>query len=67
MLNLQFGSASALFNAEVAELVARQAASTTPETTVRRLDAILACRRAIATNVSPLLAVEAMTLSLRTG
>lgn len=67
VLNLQFGSASALFNAEVAELVARQAASTTPETTVRRLDAILACRRAIATNVSPLLAVEAMTLSLRAG
>jgi DNA polymerase-3 subunit delta' len=38
-----------------------------PERTLRRLDAILACREALDANVAPLLAVEAMTLSLRAG
>jgi DNA polymerase III subunit delta' len=38
-----------------------------PEITLRRIDAVLGARRAIATNVAPLLAVEAMALALRTG
>jgi DNA polymerase III subunit delta' len=38
-----------------------------PDTTLRRIDAVLDARRAIAANVAPLLAVEAMALALRTG
>jgi DNA polymerase-3 subunit delta' len=35
--------------------------------TLRRIEAVLACREAIEANVAPLLAVESMTLSLRAG
>jgi len=44
------------------DLVAR---SSTADRTLQRIDAIMACRSAVASNVAPLLAVEAMTLSLR--
>ncbi|GGS75140.1 DNA polymerase III subunit delta' [Planobispora rosea] len=44
------------------EKVAR---SSTPEDNLRRIDAIMLCRRRLAANVSPQMAVEAMTLSLR--
>jgi DNA polymerase-3 subunit delta' len=37
----------------------------TPEATLRRIEAVLACRKAIERNVAPLLAVEAMAVSLR--
>ncbi|GAA4684845.1 DNA polymerase III subunit delta' [Streptomyces chumphonensis] len=50
-----------------AEGVARVAAGSRPEQTLRRMEAILACREALERNVAPLLAVEAMTLALRTG
>lgn len=43
------------------------AAGSTPATTVRRIEAVLACRTAIERNVAPLLAVEAMTVALRAG
>jgi DNA polymerase-3 subunit delta' len=43
------------------------AASSTPATTLRRIEAILEARRAIAANVAPLLAVESMALTLRAG
>jgi DNA polymerase-3 subunit delta' len=46
--------------AQVAEL----AAGSRPEDTLRRIDAILGAREAIAANVAPLLAVEAMAVSL---
>ena len=36
----------------------------TPEATVRRIEAIMACRERLALNVAPLLAVEEMTLAL---
>jgi DNA polymerase-3 subunit delta' len=42
----------------------RLAAESTPESTVRRIGAIMACREQLALNVAPLLAVEEMTLSL---
>jgi DNA polymerase-3 subunit delta' len=47
--------------------VRKIAAASTPETTLRRIEAVLACREAIAAAVAPLLAVEAMALALRAG
>jgi DNA polymerase-3 subunit delta' len=35
-----------------------------PETTVRRIEAIMKCRERLAASVAPLLAVEEMTLAL---
>ncbi|GAB3113543.1 DNA polymerase III subunit delta' [Streptomyces calidiresistens] len=60
----QFGTDIAV-GAGPADAVARVAASSRPEQTLRRIEAILDCRRALDRNVAPLLAVEAMTLSLR--
>jgi DNA polymerase-3 subunit delta' len=48
------------FESEIVELARR----TSPEATVRRLDAILACRVALEGNVAPLLAVEALFVAL---
>ncbi|NUP46975.1 MAG: DNA polymerase III subunit delta' [Catenulispora sp.] len=45
--------------------VRRVAAAGTPEATLRRIEAVLACRKAVERNVAPLLAVEAMAVSLR--
>jgi DNA polymerase-3 subunit delta' len=45
----------------------RLAAASVPESTVRRLEAIMACRERLAVNVAPLLAVEEMTLALAAG
>jgi DNA polymerase-3 subunit delta' len=39
----------------------------TPESTLRRLEAVLACRDAIDQNVKPDIAVEAMMLTLWRG
>jgi DNA polymerase-3 subunit delta' len=47
--------------------VAQVASASVPEATLRRLEAILACRRALGRNVTPLLAVEAMMAALRAG
>ena len=43
------------------------AASATPESTLRRLSAIMHCRELLTLNVAPLLAVEEMALSLSEG
>jgi DNA polymerase-3 subunit delta' len=43
------------------------AAASTPESTLRRLQAIMHCRERLTLNVAPLLAVEEMTLSLVAG
>ncbi|MGD9484593.1 DNA polymerase III subunit delta' [Streptomyces sp. TRM70308] len=50
-----------------AEGVARVAAASRPEETLRRMEAILECREALDRNVAPLLAVESMALALRAG
>ena len=42
-------------------------AASTPERTLRRIEAVVACREALDRNVAPLLAVEAMTMALRAG
>ncbi|MFB4193876.1 DNA polymerase III subunit delta' [Streptomyces carpaticus] len=65
VLARQLGTAVALAGGESAAAVERVAAASTPEHTLRRMEAILACRTALDRNVSPLLAVEAMTVALR--
>ncbi|RKN43048.1 DNA polymerase III subunit delta' [Streptomyces hoynatensis] len=65
VLARQFGTGVALAGGETAAAVERVAASSRPERTLRRMEAVLECRRALDRNVAPLLAVEAMTMALR--
>ncbi|AJF65867.1 DNA polymerase III subunit delta' [Streptomyces vietnamensis] len=65
VLALQLRSRSALANTDVRDALERIARDTTPERTLRRIEAVLACRKALDRNVAPLLAVEAMTMALR--
>ncbi|WP_405614267.1 DNA polymerase III subunit delta' [Streptomyces sp. NBC_01508] len=67
VLAIQFGSRIGLANEDVRDALDRIARASTPEATLRRIEAIVACRRALDRNVAPLLAVEAMTVSLRAG
>ncbi|MDI3389612.1 DNA polymerase III subunit delta' [Streptomyces sp. B-S-A8] len=67
VLALQLGSQVALANTEVSDALDRIAHSSSPETTLRRIESIAACRTALDRNVAPLLAVEAMAVSLRRG
>jgi DNA polymerase-3 subunit delta' len=65
VLAVQLGAQVPVLNVDVERDVRALARSSTPERTVQRIDAVLACREALAGNVAPLLAVEAMTLALR--
>ncbi|GGY43909.1 DNA polymerase III subunit delta' [Streptomyces omiyaensis] len=65
VLTLQLGTRSALANEDVRDAVEQIARASTPEFTLRRVEAVLACREALDRNVAPLLAVEAMTMALR--
>ena len=67
VLTLQLGAGAALVHGDLAEQAATIARATAPEGTLRRIDAVLACRTAIDANVAPLLAVEAMALAVRAG
>nr|WSW68438.1 DNA polymerase III subunit delta' [Streptomyces sp. NBC_00995] len=67
VLALQLGSRIAIANADAQDSLDRIARSSTPERTLRRIEAVTACRRALDRNVAPLLAVEAMTMALRAG
>ncbi|THA76366.1 DNA polymerase III subunit delta' [Streptomyces sp. A0642] len=67
VLALQLGSRIAIANADAQDSLDRIAGSSTPERTLRRIEAVTACRRALERNVAPLLAVEAMTMALRAG
>ncbi len=66
VLVLQFGAEADLdlgssgYEDELRQL----AAGSSPESTVRRMEAIMACRERLELNVAPLLAVEEMTLTL---
>ena len=53
-----------LINGEIRTQLQQVARSSTPEQTLRRIDAIIACREALETNVAPLLAMEALLLDL---
>ncbi|MEU8340963.1 DNA polymerase III subunit delta' [Spirillospora sp. NPDC048832] len=67
VLTLQLGAGTELVNTELGPELRTAAARGRPEDTLRRLDAIMACRERLEANVNPLLAVEALTLALRTG
>jgi DNA polymerase III subunit delta' len=67
VLALQMGSEIALANDDVRDALDRIARASTPEGTLRRIEAVVACRQALDTNVAPLLAVEAMAVALRAG
>lgn len=64
VLAVQLGAQVELGNAGREADLRRLAEETTPETTVRRIEAIMACREQLALSVAPLLAVEEMALSL---
>ncbi|MBK3624776.1 DNA polymerase III subunit delta' [Streptomyces asoensis] len=67
VLALQLGSRIAIANADAEDALQRLARGSSPESTLRRIDAIAGCREALDRNVAPLLAVEAMTMALRAG
>lgn len=68
VLALQLGAVpdpSLLPCADVGDGLRRIAADGSAEMTLRRIDAIMECREALERNVAPLLALEAMTVTLR--
>ncbi|MEV4322743.1 DNA polymerase III subunit delta' [Microbispora rosea] len=65
VLAVQFGAPVELANEDRRHEVEAVARASTPEQTVRRTDAIMQCRERLAANVNPQIAVEAMTLALR--
>ncbi|MFI1254543.1 DNA polymerase III subunit delta' [Streptomyces netropsis] len=67
VLALQLGSRVEIANIDARDALERIASASRPERTLRRIEAIIECRRALDRNVSPLLAVEAMTVALRAG
>ncbi|MFB7089642.1 DNA polymerase III subunit delta' [Streptomyces sp. NPDC056296] len=67
VLALQLGSRVAIANADAEEALDRLARGSSPESTLRRIEAIAACGEALDRNVPPLLAVEAMAMALRAG
>jgi DNA polymerase-3 subunit delta' len=64
VLTLQTGAGVELINAEQVDAISAVAGGSSAEQTVVRLDAILAARTALETNVAPLLAMESLLISL---
>jgi DNA polymerase-3 subunit delta' len=67
VLVMQLGTGTPLIHGDLGEQAATIARATTAEATLRRIEAVLACRTALDGNVAPLLAVESMALALRSG
>jgi DNA polymerase-3 subunit delta' len=67
VLVLQLNSGVDVANADREAEMRALAGSSTPESTLRRLDAILACRELLDANANPLLALESLMLQLRAG
>lgn len=65
VLVVQLGADVELVNTAAAADVRALAAASTPEQAIRRMDAIGVARTRLASNVAPLLAMEAMTIALR--
>ncbi|GAA0411471.1 DNA polymerase III subunit delta' [Microbispora corallina] len=65
VLAVQFGARVELANEDRRHEVEAVARASSPEDTMRRTDAIMRCRERLAANVNPQIAVEAMTLALR--
>lgn len=67
VLALQVGADVPLTHDELRPTLRAHARRATPEATLRRIEAVLAARTAVAANVAPLLAAEQMTLALHSG
>jgi DNA polymerase-3 subunit delta' len=67
VLAVQFGAPVPPVHSDRSETVAAAAAKWTTESTLRRVEAVLACRSAVEENVKPRIAVEAMMLALWRG
>jgi DNA polymerase-3 subunit delta' len=67
VLAVQLGAEVDLTSAGHEKDVKRQAESSRPEASVRRIEAVMACRDRLELNVAPLLAVEELTLALAAG
>ncbi len=65
VLAVQLGAQVELVNTDVERDVRAVARASTPERTLQRIDSVTACREQIAGNVAALLAVEALTVTLR--
>ncbi|HEX8629175.1 MAG TPA: DNA polymerase III subunit delta', partial [Catenuloplanes sp.] len=67
VLTVSVGAPVAPVHTDTAALASAAAGRWSPESTLRRLEAVLACRAAIEANVKPRIAVEAMMLHLWRG
>ncbi|HEX7160815.1 MAG TPA: DNA polymerase III subunit delta' [Trebonia sp.] len=67
VLMVQVGADVELANADRADDLRQLAGKSAPESTLRRLEAIMRCRERLTMNVAPLLAVEELTISLVHG
>ncbi len=67
ILALRLGARVPAVHADIPDVIARAARAWSAESVLRRLEAVLACREAVDLNVKPRIAVEAMTIALRTG
>ena len=56
-----------LANSDHLDDLRRLAQAGTPESTLRRIQAVMRCRERVTTNVAPLLAAEELTISLVRG
>ena len=64
VLMVQVGADVELANVDRADDLRQLAGKSAPESTLRRLEAIMRCRERLTMNVAPLLAVEELTISL---
>ncbi len=67
VLVVQLGAGVDIANVDEADAISALAGSSSAESTVRRLSAVLNCRTSLEANANPLLTVEALTLALRAG
>ena len=64
ILVVQTGAGAELVNTDFTDQITRAAKASTPEATLKKIDAIQECHQAIMTNVAPQLAFEAMMVSI---
>lgn len=64
VLSVQLDADVGLINTELSGPITTAARASTPELTLAKIDALLECRTALESNVAPLLAVEALMVSL---
>jgi DNA polymerase-3 subunit delta' len=65
VLAVQLGARVPAYQSDQAATVEQLARAGRPESTLRRIEAALACREAVSASVAPVLAVEAMALTLQ--